>query len=209
LSDQYEHTPFYRKPEISVEIDEFINLPNMEEVFANLVPRAFVRKRGGREYFLITSEDPMISMFPPLIMIDHIPVFDIESILAIPPARIYRIEVVPEVFIKGEAKYGGIISFISRQKNLAGITLPEGSYFFDYNAIQPPTKTVHTEFSGPGRIPDTRNTLFWLDHLELHRDSSSKISFQAASIPGTYVILFRGVSSDGNIVYGLNSFNVE
>ncbi|MCK4988844.1 MAG: hypothetical protein KAS29_00100 [Bacteroidales bacterium] len=27
--------------------------------------------------------------------------------------------------------------------------------------------------------------------------------------PGTYLILFRGVSSDGNIVYGLNHFNVD
>jgi len=209
LPDQYEHTPFYRKPEISVEIDEFINLPNMEEVFANLVPRAFVIKRGGREYFLITSEDPMISMFPPLIMIDHIPVFDTESILAIPPSRIDRIEVIPEVFIKGEAKYGGIISFISRQKDLAGISLPEGSYYFDFTAFQPSSETLNVKSAGPGKIPDTRNTLFWMDHLHLQRDSSSKVSFQAASVPGTYLILFRGVSSDGNIVYGLNSFEVE
>jgi len=209
LHDQYEHTPFYRNPEISVEFDEFISLPNMEEVFANLIPRVFVRKHGGREYFLITSEDPMISMFPPLIMIDHIPVFDIESLLAIPPSTIDRIEVVPEVFIKGEAKYGGIINFISRQNNLAGMAFPEGSYFFDFTALQTALSTSNAEYSGPGIIPDTRNTLFWLDHLELQRDSASKISFQAASIPGTYVILFRGVSSDGSIEYGFNSFEIE
>lgn len=209
LTKQADPVPFYGTPEISVMIDEFINLPNMEEVVENLIPNTYVIHREGRTHFMIKSENPLISMFPMLILIDHIPVFDMEVIMAIPPSKIDHIDVIPEVFIKGSVKYGGIISFTSRQGDLAGIKLPEGSYFFDYNALQPPTKAVDTKFSGPGKIPDTRNTLFWMNHLELQRNSSSKVRFQAASVPGTYVILFRGVSSDGNIVYGLDSFDVE
>jgi len=106
-------------------------------------------------------------------------------------------------------KYGGIISFTSRQGDLASITLPEGSYFFDYTAYQPSLNPKAARYTSPGNIPDSRNTLFWIDHLELNQDTSHKLTFQAARFPGTYVILFRAVSSDGNILYGLNRFDIE
>jgi len=209
IPKSFEHIPFYGLPEISVKIDEFINLPNMEEVIENLVPRTYVRQRSGSEYLMIDSENPMISMFPPLILIDHIPVFDVEAILAIPPSKIEHIEVISEVYIRGGMKYGGIISFTSRDRDLAGIKLSEGSYFFDYASFQPPLSPLHPRYTGPGTIPDTRNTLFWEAHMELNSETSSKISFPAASVPGTYLILLRGVSPDGSIVHGLNYINVE
>jgi len=71
--------PFYGKPEISVRMDDFVNLPNLEEVIENLLPKTFVVRRGGGAQLIIDSENPMISMFPPLILIDHIPVFDMED----------------------------------------------------------------------------------------------------------------------------------
>ena len=86
-SKHSEFTSFYGLPGISVKIDEFIKLPNMEEVIENLVPRTYVRQNRGNAYFMIDSENPMISMFHPLILIDHIPVFDMEVVLAIPPPK--------------------------------------------------------------------------------------------------------------------------
>jgi len=97
----------------------------------------------------------------------------------------------------------------SREGDLASIKLPEGSYFFDYLAFQPPLIPQGARHSGPGKIPDTRNTLYWRDQLELHKGSSQKLSFQAASVPGTYTILFRGVSSDGDLVFGMEHFLVK
>ena len=209
LSKRDEPEPFYGTPEISVKIDEFINLPNMEELIENLVPKTFLMRSGDDVYFRIENKNPMISMFPPLILIDDIPIFDMEVIMAIPPSKIDHIDVVPEVYVFGEIKYGGIISFTSLQGDLASIKLPEGSYFFDYLAYQPSLIPQGARYSGPAKIPDTRNTLFWMNHLELHKDSPRKVSFQANRIPGSYIILFRGISSGGDIVYGLNHFDVE
>ena len=209
LTEETEPIPFYGIPEISVSMDEFINLPNLEEVIENLIPKTFVERREGEVHFLIKSANPMISMFPPLILIDHIPVFDMEVIMAIPPSKLDHIEVIPEVYVLGEVKYGGIISFTSREGDLASIKLPDGSYFFDYLAYQAPLIEQVPRHSGPGKIPDTRNTLFWRDQLELQKGSSKKVSFQSASIPGSYLILVRGVSSDGEIVYGMDHFQVE
>jgi len=209
IVEQTDHIPFYGKPEISVKLDEFINLPNMQEVIVNLVPKIYVMRGGGSEYFMIKSDNPMISQYDPLVLIDHIPVFDMKVILAIPPSKIERIEVVPEIYVLGEIKYGGIISFTSREGDLAGMKLPEGSYFFDFAALQPSLVKPHPRYPGGSRIPDTRNTLFWKDHLGFDMEQPGKISFQAASVPGNYLILYRGVSSDGEIVYGSNHIRVE
>jgi len=209
MTNRIEPVPFYGRPEISVKIDEFVSLPNMEEVIENLIPITYVVRRGGKADFLIKSDNPMISLYRPLILIDHIPVFDVDVVLAIPPSKIDRIEVIPEVYVLGEVKYGGIICFTSRQGDLAGMKLSEGSYFFDYATLHPPLAPQGPRYKGGSRIPDTRNTLLWMDHLELQKGSSSKVSFQAASLPGTYLILLRGVSSDGTIVHGLNQINVE
>jgi hypothetical protein len=201
--------PFYGETAISIELDEFIQLPNLEEVLENLVPKASVMRQDGRKSLVIHSENPLISMFPPLILVDHIPVFDMEKILSTPPSKIRLIEVVPEVYIKGSVKYGGIVSFTSRQGDLAGISFPEGAYFFDYQAIQPPKASPSPRFAGPGKIPDTRNTLFWEDHLVLNSDSTLKLTFHASSYPGTYLILFRGITSEGSLVKGSSSFLVN
>ena len=209
ITNLIEPVPFYGRPEISIKLDEFINLPNMEEVIENLIPLTYVVRRGGKADFLIKSDNPMISLYRPLILIDHIPVFDMDVVLALPPSKIDRIEVIPEVYVLGEVKYGGIICFTSRQGDLAGMKLAEGSYFFDYASLHPPLAPQVPRYKGGSSIPDTRNTLLWMDHLELHKGSSSKVSFQAASVPGTYLILFRGVSSEGSIVYGMNRFRVE
>ncbi len=209
ITNRIDPLPFYGKPEISIKLDEFINLPNMEEVIENLIPRTYVIRREGSADFLIKSDNPMISMYRPLILIDHIPVLDREVVLAIPPSKIDRVEVIREVYVLGEVKFGGIICFTSRRGDLAGMKLQEGSYFFDYTTLHPPMVPQGPRYKGGSKIPDTRNTLLWMDHLELHKNTPCKISFQAASIPGNYLILFRGVSSEGEIVHGMNSFRVE
>jgi hypothetical protein len=209
ITNLIEPIPFYGRPEISIKLDEFVSLPNMEEVIENLIPLTYVIQRGGKADFLIKSDNPMISMYRPLILIDHIPVFDMDVVLALPPSKIDRIEVIREVYVLGDVKFGGIICFTSRQGDLAGMKLPEGSYFFDYTTLHPPLLQLDPRYSGGSRIPDTRNTLLWMDDLKLQKSKSSKVSFQAASIPGSYLILFRGVSSDGEIVHGMNSFRVE
>ena len=203
------YVPFYGNPEITVILDEFVNLPNLQEVIENLVPKVLISRRKGRLHFIIESENPVTSFFSPLVLVDHIPVFEIKDIMAIPPSKIDRIEVVPELYVRGSVKFGGIISIFSRQGDFAGIRLPAGSYFFDYPAFQPVPGPLETRHPGNGKIPDTRNTIFWTDHLELNGDRPVKISFRAPFLPGKYHILFRGISRDGSPGFGLNSFMVE
>jgi len=78
MTNRIEPIPFYGRPEISIKLDEFVSLPNMEEVIENLIPLTYVVQRGGKADFLIKSDNSMISQYRPLILIDHIPVLDRE-----------------------------------------------------------------------------------------------------------------------------------
>ncbi|MGW8315423.1 MAG: hypothetical protein ACWGNV_07470 [Bacteroidales bacterium] len=207
LTGQTGTYPFYGVPGTSIKIDEFVNLPNMEEIIENLIPKMYVVRRGGGDALLLKGENPMLYLFPPLILVDHVPVFDMEVFLSIPPSRIDHIDVLRDVYIMGDMKYGGIISITTISKDLAGMQLPEGSYFFDDLGYQSPFSKRRA--TGPGSIPDTRNTLLWEDQLDLKEDVPSKVHVQASSTPGKYFILVRGVLTDGTLVYGSARFEVK
>ncbi len=199
--------PFYGTPGTSIKIDEFVSLPNLEEIIDNLIPKTYVVGREGSDFLLIKGENPMLSLFPPLILVDHVPVFDTEVLLSIPPSRIDHIDVLREVYVMGDMKYGGIISITSKANDLGGIKLPEDSYFFDYLGLQPPH--LLKKAAGTGSIPDTRNTLFWADRLEIAADRPCTIRFQASSVPGKFFILVRGILPDGTLAYGSAQFEVK
>jgi hypothetical protein len=198
--------PFYGKPTSTIHLDEFIELPTMNEVFVNLVPDVFVFYDKGEPYLEIYSPFNM-SIFPPLMLIDKIPVFDYKAIFSIDPKRLERIEVINEVYVRGGLIYGGMIFLTSRQGDMAAVDLPEGSYFFDYQAFHPGDAQV--QYAPSDRIPDTRNTLLWIDKISLDPDEMKTLQFHAASQIGEYIILVRGVSTLGEIICGMSIFNVE
>jgi hypothetical protein len=198
--------PFYGRPTSTINLDEFIELPTMNEVFVNLVPDVFVFYNNGEPYLKIYSSFN-ISIFPPLMLIDKIPVFDYKAIFSIDPKRLERIEVINEVYVRGGLMYGGMIFLTSRQGDMAAVDLPEGSYFFDYQAFHPGDAQV--QYTPSDRIPDTRNTLLWIDKISLDPDEMKTLQFTASLQTGEYIVLVRGVSPLGETVYGMSTFSVE
>jgi hypothetical protein len=97
---------------------------------------------------------------------------------------------------------------------MAGIDLPEGSYFFDYHSFYPPLSLAgpdsgDTEPGISGRIPDTRNTYCWRSDLQLIKDKAMEIPFTAPETPGEYVILVRGLDPGGEVLSATARFRVE
>jgi hypothetical protein len=182
----------------------------MTEVFENLLPEVNVKQRRGKPYLTIESINPSINIYPPLLLVDQIPVFDLDAFLAINPLKIKQIELVKEVFVRGNMMFGGIISLITRKGDMAGVDLPAGSYFFDYVGFHPgPDDSLPGETTPDDRIPDTRNTLLWMDDLDLSDNGSGSVQFNASTSKGEYLILVRGVSGDGNILVGEGRFEVR
>ena len=57
--------------------------------------------------------------------------------MVIPPSRIHSIETLNEIYILGTTEYGGVINIVSRKGDMAGIDLPDNSFFFTFSGYLP------------------------------------------------------------------------
>lgn len=201
--------PFYGLPYQRIEMNDFVNLPTLEEVFINLVPNVYVLKRKGKKSLKIESKNNSIAVYSPLIMMDYIPVFDLEALLTLNPEKLSGIDVINDVYVKGGVYFGGIISIHSREGDMAGIDLSAGAYFFDYLCMAPVETYQAVQPVQGDRIPDTRNTILWLDRVKVKRNEPFEYSFIAPTRVGEYTVLFRWVSPLGGAFSSTCRFRVE
>jgi len=192
--------PFYGLPTFSLNMDDFVLLPTLEEVFINLVPNVSPVIRKKRVLISIESENPTLSMFEPLIMIDQVPFFNMDQFLSLPTGRISRIDVVNDIYLKGDLRFGGIVNVWTREKDMAGIDLPDNAFFIDFTALYPDPGEMRETVMENDRMPDTRNTLLWIPELQVERGNPYPVSFIAPDYPGEYVVLFRGEDERGEPV---------
>jgi hypothetical protein len=191
--------PFYGEPTEILKMDTYIDLPTIEEYFFELIGIVNIRKSEGRKHFRFISTRVEMTIYDPLVLIDWVAVNDAEKILAMLPRAIDRIELVNAPYIKGNITYGGIISFISRKNDFAGIDLPTSGTFINYKFLDDCSLIIPA--SAPLKnIPDSRNTLYWNPDIQTDDKGSAEISFTAPDTPGEYIILLQGINHRGEIV---------
>lgn len=206
--------PFYGSPTRSIDLDEYVLLPSLKEVFLNLVPGVTPVTRRNLTTLQISSENPSLSLYAPLVMVDQVPVPDMEIFMSISPAKIRRVDVIEDVYVKGDLRFGGIINLRSLEQDMAGIDLPENAFFFDYQGLQAPVSSFQDPLSPDhvspdDRMPDIRNTFLWMADIKLQKEKSTEISFVAPDYPGEYLLLFRGQDENGELIVAETDFKVR
>jgi len=200
---------FYGSPISTIHFDDFIRLPTLEEYFTEVVPQVSVRKTRGVKRLVLLGKHPDLAIYPPLLMIDGVAIFDVEAILAVSPRLIDRVEIVNAPYIRGNVTFGGIISLISKNNDLGYIDLPSSGLLVKYRMLDVPgADTIQNGVVDP-RLPDVRNTLYWDPGLELMPDMAKKITFRTSDMKGAYEILFRGTDSNGTFLEKRVPFSVE
>jgi len=207
--DRSEELFFYGNPISIIYFDDFIRLPNLEEYFVEVVPQVAVRKNRGVRRLVLLGVHPDLAIYPPLLMIDGVAIFDVEAVLAVSPRLIQRVEIVNAPYIRGNVTFGGIISLISRNNDLGYIDLPSSGLLVNYRMLDIPAHgSIPDEVSDP-RLPDVRNTLYWNPGLQLDPDQSRNISFRTSDQKGDYEILIRGTDASGKFFEKRMGFTVE
>lgn len=220
---------FYGKPTTILYIDKYVQLPTLEEYFNELPSQVKVRKRKGEPYFAIQGIGNM-SFYDPLVLVDWVAVDEPAKVLAASPQNISRIEVVNEDYVKGGQTYGGIVSIISRKGDFAGIDLPSTGIFINYRFLA----DEHCSSNATDPVathPDTRNTVFWKPELiaqpgSLIKNVSTPVQsmkpakteqenqrgnfvFTAPDTPGRYLVVFEGITSNGETFAATSLFEVK
>lgn len=206
---------FYGQPCRTVYIDDFIALPTLGEVFFELVPEVSVTKRKGVNT-VVVSGHPRVSAdlasYNPLILLDLVPISNLDDLLAVPPRKLQRIEIINNLYIKGDIIYGGVVSIFSKKGDLAGINLPLNSSFFVIEGLSSQQTSAVESFAdnqNESRIPDFRNCLYWNPKITIRPGNKASLEFTTSDNKGDYEFIIRGFSSDGVLMEKRCRFGVR
>ena len=136
-----------------------------------------------------------------MILLDGIPVFDADDMIAFDPRKINKMEVVTHTFYTGPEAHSGIVSFFTYDQDPAVVKLPSNAIATDYpgflyeRSFYSPVYSTQQEIEN--RIPDFRNTLHWEPVIKPDDAGKYSLSFYTSDLPGRYVIVAEGITKEG------------
>lgn len=201
------NAPFYGTPDNIYIFDNYIDLLSVKEYFFELFPVS-VKEKKGRVSFRINGNYSEFDIFEPLVLIDNIVVDNADRVLAANPNLLSRVEIISKPYYKGNMVYGGIVSFYSKEGDFAGIELSPSDMFLKYDFFSEHSNAVQPTSVDPS-MPDTRNTLLWINDMDFSQENSTVIKFQTPDTKGVYDILLRGIAENGETILIHNSFTVK
>lgn len=199
--------PFYGEPTGTLYIDDYIALPTLEDYFVELPFLAKIRKEKGRKEFKILGDHPELLIYKPLVMIDLVPIYNINKLLKIDPKKIEKIDVITAPYVLGDIIYGGLINIVSNKNDFAGISLPKSGIFLHYKYLS--TFEPDTQVEQNDQTPDYRSTLYWNTDLKRNHEGNFNFDFKTSDTPGKYQIQITIITKIGTILKSNTYFEVK
>ncbi|MCR8561627.1 hypothetical protein KXD93_28490 [Mucilaginibacter sp. BJC16-A38] len=188
---------FYGKPYKAYKLDDFTRFTTMEEDLREYVSEDNIVNSKGRFHIKVLNDRGFLDG-DPLVLLDGVPVFDINKIFGIDPLKVNRLEVIRERFFYGPAEAEGVFSFTTYKGDLGGVELDPKAVVIDYEGMQLRRQfyspVYDSEAQAASRIPDFRNLLYWTPTV----DGGGKVSFYTSDLAGKYVGVVQGITADGD-----------
>jgi hypothetical protein len=206
---------FYGTPDKTYMLDDFTRFPTMEEVMREYVYEVGVRKQNGKYIFKVVNPRNT-DYYPeaPLVLLDGVPVFDVDKIIAFNPLMVEKLEVLTQKYIsRGAGVYGGIISYTTYDADLKSYEAGAGDLNLEYDGLQ-----LQREFYSPryetqqqisNRKPDFRNLLHWSPQIITDREGKKGLSFYTSDLKGKFVVVVQGITANGTAGVTTHTFEVE
>ncbi len=196
---------FYGKPDIELVMDDYIKLPVMPEVFFELMPGVFMRKRKAE--YEITIADPVENRIydkPPILFIDGVVVKDPDIIANLDPELVEKIDAIKSRYFVGDYLFYGLVNVITRAGDFSNITLPDYAVRLPYRVTEAVNSFSSPEYSIQERrqshIADFRNTLYWNPSAKPGNDGRARVEFWSSDFKSDFEINVQGFAGDGTPV---------
>ncbi|MFO7851510.1 MAG: hypothetical protein ACQERS_14105 [Bacteroidota bacterium] len=198
---------FYGNPDRLIFIDDYIKLPDMREVIFEVVPFVSVRKDRDDFSLKVIGEHPFPRIYDPLFLIDGIPLLRFNRLLELPPDRFARIDVINSLYIHGSQIFAGVVNFISVNRDLAGLDLPEGSRILSVDLpVSSPNGELVTESPSIQGIPSLLRTLSF---MSLSEPNGFSLAYERNTLHGKYITVLTGINQDGKCVNASSRFEIS
>ena len=179
------------------------------------VPGVFVRKRQKKFHFYVLDNVTPQGVFKdePLILLDGIPVFDTDKIMAFDPLKIKKLEVIDALYYLGPRSFPGIVSYTTYKGDLAGLELDPRALVVSYDFAQSRREFYAPRYdaadSRASRLPDFRNLLHWSPALTTNAQGKQSLDFYTSDQTGRYRVVVQGLTPGGAAGSGEYIFEVK
>lgn len=210
ISNKMEESPqvtFYGTPHYEFYTKDYIDLPYISEFIFEIIPQVVVTNRKN-QVTIRSKKTNSLSYCPYLVLMDNIIVTDLNKLLKKRTNQIEKIELIERGYAIGNMKYGGVIHLKTKQKDFAGMDLPDNSVFISFDTYSKNTRKETRIMEE--HIPDRRNILYWNPEFKFQSGIENKFSFQTTDVAGEYIILIKTVSEHtGEVEYAIKEFTIE
>lgn len=172
-------------------VRDYIELTDLREFIYEIIPQVSIRNNDKGSFINIQGPNCM-DIYPPLVLMDNIPVPNNDELLNIPGQRIERIEVLNQAYIVGNTRYSGIFSIYSSKKDMAGLDQQGERYFFNLQMLDNKGQIMRESGKLAPRLPRISNLLYWGPGISTGENGILKVDFETPDTPGSYILTLRG-----------------
>jgi len=207
-------TAFYGTPDKKFNLDDYTRFPTMEEVMREYVKGVMVRKQN--DVFRFSNYDQLNRSYfenNPFILLDGVPVFTINKIMAMDPHLVKSVEVLNRKFYFGASTFDGLISYRTYKGDMGGLQPDSKSLIVSYDGLQAEREFFSPVYETPQQrestIPDTRNLLYWSPSVRTDKEGKGNIYFSTSDITGKFKVVIQGITRNGVPGYSSAIFEVN
>lgn len=186
------------EPDFFYDLDEYTQMNDVRELLLEFV-RGIHRQKvhGINRLYTFDAEAGRYSQWPALVLLDGMPVYDIDEILHYDAHLIRYVQIYSGIFNFGNSCCKGVISFITRGGRLSNYKLKAGEQLMAYAFPQDHPKFVNHTASA-------YSTLLWIPRV-----SQQQITIEAPTLPGEYQIIMQGIDATGRTFREVKTFVVN
>ncbi|MBO2008340.1 MG2 domain-containing protein [Hymenobacter negativus] len=202
---------FFGKPDETYLLDKYTRFKVLEEVLREYVPGVVVRiRKDGFHLLVVDKINKTVLQENPMVLLDGVPVFNINKIMAMNPLKIRKLDVVDSRYFHGSAIYNGIVSFTTYKGDLEDFPLDPRVLVERYEGVQRQREFYAPRYDTPqaqqSRLPDLRNLLYWNPNISTGPDAKT-VDFYTGDQAGRYLVVLQGLAANG--LSGSHSFVLE
>jgi len=203
---------FFGTPYKTYLLDNYTRFTTMEEVLREYIREVNV-VRSHKRYHIKVLNDRGFLDGDPLVMLDDVPVFNIDKVIAIDPLKVKKLEVIRERYYYGPSVHEGILSYTTYKGDLGGIEMDPHAVVLDYEGLQLQREfyspVYDTDEAAKSRTPDFRNLLFWQPNVNINPGGRNQLTFYTSDQTGKFVGLIQGLTPNGDAGSQYFTFDVK
>lgn len=201
--------------DFTVNVQDYVAFPKMEDLIREVVPYLQHRKKGGTtavKLLIKQKESFVLPKGEPLFLIDGVLTKNKDFFMSLKPVDVLTIKLINnpnKLSPFGVLGKNGIV-LVETKKSVA-ISATQNSTVINVQGLSKPVNaklTTHSLSDSP-RIPDLRAVLYWNPMQSVDSYGKSQCSFYASDNVGSFGIVVKGITKQGEPFEAKGSFEVR